>query len=177
MPTSLPSATPTHAPTHIECYDICQPALANISTEIIWMSAGILNEVDNIIDALKPKFYLSELSVTPSSKNAPVVEQYGEAMAAEIASVVTPIKEASGAFLALYDSKLDTLFASVGLEGADKALAHASRVNLASEPPEVLADRAEVGVGVWVSYLATMAAVVGGVFFESYRTKRYPAEL
>jgi len=130
------------------------------------MSAGILNEVDNIVGALKPRFYNSEsataphvqklASSAPKAARAALIEAYTASMHADIAAVVSPVQIASTDFLQEYDSRLDTL---LGL-------------NDVSEGGETLLDKVEVGVSSWASSLVTMAAVFAGVFFEARRNRR-----
>jgi len=143
------------------------------------MSAGILNEVDNIVEALKPRFYESDLAEAPPVRklaesvpraSAAVIEAYTAKMHARIAKVVEPLQAGSTVFLKKYDAKLE---AAVELAAATR-----SRSTLASSPSrgvEKVLDKVEVGVGAWLSSLVTMAAVFAGVFFESRRIKRQEA--
>jgi len=185
-PTLEPSFFPTAAPTHLVCWDICPPTLANISSEIIWVSGAILNEIDNIVDSLKPRFYLSETveakaaklsssnsfaPVVPSkSKSTPLLERFSEALQNEVASVTEPLAEASATFLDTYNAKLDALLeASTGTQKLTlKAGGRATL--LASEPTEEVVERDAVGFGGWASSLVTMGAVVCGVLLEARRS-------
>jgi hypothetical protein len=125
---------------------VCDASLANVTAELIWISGGMLAEIDNVVDTLKPQFYSSfmttpdpaaqaatgrALSSTSSGGSAsppkageavkartPVLAAYAHAMRTEIDAVVVPVTAASDAFLEAYDAKLAALLNQYGLAGA-----------------------------------------------------------
>jgi hypothetical protein len=125
---------------------VCDTSLANVTAELIWISGGMLAEIDNVVDTLKPQFYSSfvttpdtaaqaatgrALSSTSSGGSAsppkagaavkartPVLAAYAHAMRTEIDAVVVPVTAASDAFLEAYDAKLAALLNQYGLVGA-----------------------------------------------------------
>jgi hypothetical protein len=175
------------------CWDICSPTLANISSELIWISGGILNEIDNIVDALKPRFYTSDTTVeakaaklssasavsfaaaSASTSKTPLLERFSVAMQDEITSVTEPLTAASATFLDTYNAKLDALLeSSMGTKKfAGKAVtlkAGGRATLLAAAPTEEVVEHESVGIGAWASTLLTMGAVVCGVVLEAQRT-------
>jgi len=116
-----------------------------VTAELIWISGGMLAEIDNVVDTLKPHFYSSfvttdaaaggssghrAMSTTASASphanaalngRTPVLTAYAHAMQSEIDEVVKPVTAASEAFLETYDSKLNALLAQYNLPSAKSA--------------------------------------------------------
>lgn len=144
---------------------------------MVWMSAGILNEIDNVIDTLKPVFLpdAAMVKTTPlaTTTPTPLLDSFSSSMQGEIESVVKPVKEASDSFLALYDSKLEELL--TGSADSEAPLPQSARAMLNAE--ENVVEHVEVGVGAWTSSLITMGAVLVGVFIEAARARHQHAGL
>jgi hypothetical protein len=151
---------------------VCETSLTNITAELIWTAGGILTEIDNVVEALKPRLYMTDASSTSKFTTATansgaaltVLDRHGKALQKEIRSAVQPMSAATEAFLASYNAKLDAL---LGIDSTTTASASA----LNQEVEEVV-EHLEVGVGAWASSAATVAAVVCGVLLEARRGKK-----
>jgi hypothetical protein len=149
------------------------------------MSAGILNEVDAIVDTLKPRFYLAEdVAVTRKtlqtqstfyaerSELKPIVARYHDRIHEQVRSITEPVNAATSDFIGTYSTNLDALLqATTKSTGNTEFVAFGKSVTVETE------DKAFVGISAWASALVAMASVLGAAFVQNRRSHFYREEV
>ena len=168
---------------------MCEGSLANITTEVIWMSAGILNEVDAIVDALKPRFYFADEAVeklaqtsglpgaagkSASDVTKPVVARYHDRIHEQVRVITEPVNAATADFVDTYASNLDGLLRAAVERAAADPTSFAAGTTTTVEDTK---DKAHVGISAWASTFVAMAAVLGAAFVQNRRSHFYPDEV